>query len=129
MSDFVLDASAVVALLRDEPGAEVVRGALKQAHVGVINLGEVAQCLFRDGWSRAEIEETIDALHIRVRAVRVDLVMTAAEIREIGRKRGLSQADCLCLALAKREEAIVLTGDRVWLEVAEALGVEVRLIR
>ncbi|MGF1550690.1 MAG: type II toxin-antitoxin system VapC family toxin [Sphingomonadaceae bacterium] len=129
MSDVVLDASAVIALLRGEPGADIVKAALKQAHLGVINLGEVAQCLFRDGWSRAEIEETIEALDVRVRAVRIDLVIAAAEIREVGRKYGLSQADCLCLALARREAAVILTADRVWLQVAEAVGVEVKLIR
>ena len=129
MSDFVLDASAVIALLRDEPGAEVVRQTMKQAHLGVINAGEVAQCLLNDGWSLPEIEETIYALDVRIRTLRIDLVLAAAEIRELGRKRGLSQADCLCLALAKRTGAIALTADRKWLEVAKAVGVEVQVIR
>lgn len=69
------------------------------------------------------------ALDVRIRAVRLDLVLAAAEIREICRKRGLSQADCLCLALAQREGAIAMTADRAWADVSEAVGVQVRLIR
>ncbi len=129
MSNFVLDASALLAVLREEPGADVVKEAMATSQVSVINIGEVAQCLLKDGWLLSEIEETLNALGVRIRTMRLDLAFKSAAMREDGRKQGLSQADCICLALAKREGAIALTGDRKWLELSEKLGVEIRLIR
>lgn len=42
---------------------------------------------------------------------------------------GLSLGDRLCLALAKVKARPALTGDRAWAEVADAIGVEILLIR
>lgn len=119
----------VLAVLRQEPGAD---NAIEMMHKGVItaiNLGEVAQVQLREGHSRAEIEKTMAAFAIPTIDVDADLAYSAAEMRMKALSKGMSQADCICLALAKREGVAALTGDRKWLEVAEALGVEVKLFR
>jgi ribonuclease VapC len=50
-------------------------------------------------------------------------------MRSLTRSAGLSLADRLCLALARRLKAKVLTADRAWTLVAEPLGLDVGLIR
>ncbi len=57
------------------------------------------------------------------------LLSWAAEMRAWVLAKGMSQADFNCLALAKRKGVPALTGDRKWLEIADAIGVEVRLMR
>jgi ribonuclease VapC len=125
----VLDSSAVLAILRDEPGAENALEMMVEGVITAINLGEVAQVQFRDGFSRDVIERAIEELAIPVISVDAEIAFTAAEMRMTALAKGMSQADCICLALAKREGVPALTGDRKWLEIAETVGVEVRLIR
>ena len=129
LSLIILDSSAVLAVLRDETGANVVLESLPQGVICAINLGEVVQVQIREGKSREQARAVINELQIPVIDVDADLAIDAAELRMKVLKNGISQADSICLALAKREGAVALTGDRKWLEVAEALGVEVRLIR
>jgi ribonuclease VapC len=125
----VLDASALLALLKRETGAAVVEASLDQAIIGSVNLGEAAQIQYLHGWGRKEFETAIAMTEISVVSVSHRIAMDAADFRELARKKGISQADCLCLALAKSESAVALTADRDWLKIADAIGVEVRLIR
>ena len=129
LSLIILDSSAVLAVLRNETGANVVLESLPDGVICAINLGEVVQVQIREGKTREQAAAVINELQIPVVEVDADLAIYAAELRMKVLKQGISQADSICLALAKREGAVALTGDRKWLEVAEILGVEVRLIR
>lgn len=125
----VFDSSAILALLRNEAGSVVVLENLDRGCISAVNLGEIAQVLIRDGQSLTEAEEIFNQLGIPVINVDTQMALAAAELRALALTKGLSQADCLCLALAKREGEAALTADRQWLEVADAIGVQVRLIR
>lgn len=125
----VFDSSAILAVLRQEKGADFVIDQLDYGVISAVNLGEVVQVQLRGGHSRAEIEETFGRLGVPVANVDADLALTAAEMRSTALAKGMSQADCICLALAKRESCPALTGDRKWLEVAGVFGVEVKLFR
>ena len=125
----VIDASVVIAVLRKEPGADKAIEMMLKGVIAAINLGEVAQVQFREGRSRDDVERTMNELGIPTIDVDADLAYSAAEMRMTALSKGMSQADCICLALAKREGVAALTGDRKWLEVADALGVEVKLFR
>ena len=125
----VIDASALLALIKAEPGWEAVDAVAGSALIAAVNLGEAAQHEFKAGRTRGQFDATIAALDFPVIAVDSELAVDAAEFRELGRSKGLSQADCICLALAKRLGASAVTADQQWLQVAEAVGVEVQLIR
>lgn len=129
MSVAVIDASALIALLEGEVGADVVDTEIEGAMIAAVNFGEVAQHQYKKGRSRSDVEKLADALQLDVHTVDFALVLDAADIREVGRAASLSQADCVCLALAKGQKALALTADRKWAEVAGQLGIEVRLIR
>lgn len=127
MSAVVLDASALVALLRGESDEPIVAENVRGAAISAVNFGEAAQRQYKAGTSRQEFEDVIAPLNI----VSVDRAMAldAADIREIARAKGLSQADCICLALAKLMCVIAMTADQKWLEIAGAVGVKVRVVR
>lgn len=125
----VLDASALLALLKREAGADIVEASLDQAIIASVNLGEAAQIQYLHGWNREEFEVAIGLTEISVVAVTQKVAMDAADFRELARKNGISQADCLCLALAKGNSAVALTADRDWLKIADQIGVEIRMIR
>ena len=125
----VFDSSAILAVLRNEPGADVVIGYLDQAMISAVNLGEIAQVQIRGGHSRDEAADAFYQLGVPVIDVDANLALLASEMRATALAKGMSQADCICLALAKREGVPALTGDRKWLDIADVIGVEVQLIR
>jgi ribonuclease VapC len=126
----VLDSSVVLAYLLDERGRELAEQAIGAGGLlSTVNLAEVMSRLMRDGADPAASAEVLLALPVTVVPLDADLAITSGAIFAQTRKFGLSLGDRACLALAKREAVPALTGDRAWLQVAQAVGVEVRLIR
>jgi ribonuclease VapC len=121
----VLDASAVLALLQEEQGADEVEGLLDGASMSCVNLSEVIRKAEQHGVESEGLEYDLEALGIEFRDF--DLVMTrlTAELWSAG--KGLSLGDRACLALAKANDATAITADGRW--VIDGLGVDVRLIR
>jgi ribonuclease VapC len=127
---FVLDTSAVLAILFREPGQDVVRSALHEgALLSTVNFAEAITRLVRDGMAADRAAAAITALPIGLRDLDAQLATDAGALFDQTRPFGLSLGDRACLALARQESVPALTGDRVWVQVAPLLGVEVRLIR
>jgi ribonuclease VapC len=109
----VLDASAVLAFLLGEPGADTVELALGSgAVVGAANWSEVAQKVIAAGVDWSVAAALLDSFETTVVPVdRDDADWAASRWR---RGEGLSLGDRLCLALGHRFAAPVLTADRQW---------------
>jgi PIN domain nuclease of toxin-antitoxin system len=110
----VLDAWAVVALLKEEPsGARVERQVTDgETVVSSINLGEAYYVLAggRTPAQERRVRAAIGALATRVRVDDPDwaLVLSAAQLKA---RRRISYTDALCVATARRHRAAVWTGD------------------
>ena len=123
----VIDASALLALLHSEPGAEVVEEVLEQAAISTVNWSEVYQRWIAHGVDVAGLRADVEALGLEIVPLTVEDAEQAAELWSATRLRGLSLGDRACLALARRLVRPALTADRAWLDLG--LGVEVRAIR
>ncbi len=123
----ILDASAVLALYGDEPGADLVSAALPGAMLSAVNYTEViGKCIDR-GETIDEVLRKVAAMGVQVVAHDLVLAQRTGELRPLTRRYGLSLADRACLALAERERAPVLTADRSWKSLD--LGIDIRVIR
>ena len=130
MSEWVLDASALLALLSDEPGHERVAAALTDgARISSVNLSEVAAKLAEFGMSEFEMAEAIDSLGLEVIDFEAPQGYRAGLLRPPTRSLGLSLGDRACLALAQLSGAVALTADRKWRDVRLNPDVTVELIR
>ena len=129
MTSFVLDASALLALLLAEPGADNVKAALDSSLMSVVNLAEVVSHYAKLGAARQDIEALLRPLPIRLVPLDSALSYDAGMLRPVTLEGGLSLGDRCCLALAKREGLPALTAERRWPLIAEAAGVTVQLIR
>jgi ribonuclease VapC len=123
----VLDASAVLVLLLDEIGADVVGDVLTEGVLSAVNLAEVLSKLTDGG---ADVSGLAD--HLRAAGVLIEPMTEAdaeqvAALRRIDAGRLLSLGDRCCLALGRRLAAPVLTADRAWSELDG--DVEVRQVR
>ncbi len=115
MSDIVLDASAILAVIHGEPGAErLTTDLLARSVCSTVNLAEVTGKLVSRGWSVAEAWE--DAT-IPVRAV-LDFTEEHAKLNaglvQLTRPLGLSLGDRACIALGLSLRAPVYTTDKSW---------------
>lgn len=125
----VLDSSAVLAFLLDEPGGDAIPPVIDDAVVSTVNLAEIVAVLSRGGNADDEVRAIVADLAIAAIVPDEAMALDAGFLRETTRKAGLSLGDRFCLALARRLDAPVLTADRAWSEVAGETQTEVRLVR
>lgn len=129
MSDVVLDASALLAYLQAEPGAQRVEDLLlsQRCCLSTVNLTEVLTRLADWQVPLGEAEARIAALGLDFVPFDRGLARLAADLRGSTRAKGLSLGDRACLALAQQMGAVALTADRCWRELD--LGIAVECIR
>jgi PIN domain nuclease of toxin-antitoxin system len=113
---YVLDASAIMCLIRNEPGAEAVKSALPRSSVSAVNLGEVVAKMSELGMDEALIAKVLDPLQLDIRPFESDLAHASGMLRQLTRALGLSLGDRACLALAAKLGATALTTDRIWMQ-------------
>jgi len=123
----VLDASAVIAYLHQEPGCDVLEGLLDEAAISAVNLAEVATRLIDRGASQSEARKAIEDLGIETLPFGDALAYEVAALRPVTKHAGLSLGDRACLATAKSLGVRAITADRQWSRLR--LGVQVQVIR
>ena len=123
----VFDASAVLAILNDEPGAAHARSFLRGGLITSVNSIEVGTRLVDKGATPDAARTSQRFLKIKVVEFDSYLADLAVELRLATRAHGLSLADRACIALATRERLPAITADRVWAELD--LPCPVELIR
>lgn len=123
----VLDASAVLVLLLDEPGADAVAESVPRGVMSAVNLAEVLGKLGDRGVETSGLPDHLAAAGVLFEPMTEQDALVAAELRRRDDGRVLSLADRCCLALALRLSTAVLTADRAWSAVDT--GVEVRQVR
>ena len=124
---FVLDASAVLAVLNREAGAEVVMERLPDSMMSLVNAIEVGTKLVDGGMTIEAAREAMELLEIATVDLDKPLADAAIRLRQTTRAVGLSLADRTCLALAVQENAVAVTADRIWAGLD--VGCEIELIR
>jgi ribonuclease VapC len=125
LSKSVLDASALLALVQDEPGAENVRPLIPLAMISAVNYCETVQRLRRGGMPIESVSMILTPLVPDPIAFDKETAYVAASIHEKTRGQGLSFGDCACLALAIMRGVPAVTAEQKW----DQCQVDVQVIR
>ena len=127
----VLDSSALLAVSKGERGADFVIELIdaKDCVISSVNMAEVATRLLDLGLPAHELARGMAQFGVDVIDFNQAQALQCAMLRTPTKSGGLSLGDRACLALAKLMEGCAVTADRAWLEVADAVAVEVLMIR
>jgi PIN domain nuclease of toxin-antitoxin system len=123
----VLDASALLAFLRREPGRDRVEAVLDRAQISAVNLAEVVAKAVDRGGTLEAISDALAPLHLRVIPFAPEDALISGSLHAATRSRGLSLGDRCCLALGVKAGLPVLTTEGIWRDLD--VGVTVEVIR
>jgi ribonuclease VapC len=128
MNSIVLDASAILAIIQGESGAEkLTLDLLGNAVCSTVNLAEVQTKLVGRGWAPD------DAWEDATSPIREALLFTeehakiAGSLVAVTRPLGLSLGDRACLALGMSLKAPIYTAEKSWTRLK--LGIRVHVVR
>ncbi len=127
VAEAVIDASALLALLNDEPGAGVVLESLPGGAMSAVNLSEVVAKLCGAGMPEKAIRQALQPLGLEIVPFDEEQSYQAGLLRASTQDAGISLGDRACLSLAKMQGVPALTADRAWSELS--VGVTVKVIR
>lgn len=127
MSEVVVDASAILALLNQETGSEDVLKFMGKAAISTVNLSEVIAKLADAGIPEEDIRQILSNLNLEVIDFNEEQALKAGIMRPITKSIGLSFGDRACLTLGIILNQPVLTTDRLWGSIN--VGIEVRVVR
>ena len=98
MAEAVLDASALIAFLRKEPGAEKVAGVLTRSCISAVNLAETLGKMVEYGKALEAVTYQLERLSIPVVPFDTGQAQTVASLWKATRPVGMSLGDRACLA-------------------------------
>lgn len=127
MSRHVIDASALLAILNQESGAEQWTDAVIDGVMSAVNLSEVIARLADAAMPEEDIRKVIEPLDLEVAPFDSHQAWTAGLLRSATKAAGLSLGDRACLALGRTMKLPVLTADQAWKSLR--VGVQVKLLR
>jgi PIN domain nuclease of toxin-antitoxin system len=121
----VLDASALLAVLNEEPGAGVVEPLLAGALLSSVNWSEVVQKAMARGVVVDGMRDDVEAAGVVIVAFAPDDAERTAAVWREAPRAGLSLGDRACLALARARGGVAVTADRSWADLDVDVSVQV----
>lgn len=121
----VLDASALLALMRNEPGAATVAASLSSALISTVNLAEVQGTLVAAGLSEQEAWWHIAEIGCESVPFDGEEARIAGGLAGVVGRHSLSLGDRACVALAMARKATVYTTQAAWKDLKLGVAVEV----
>jgi ribonuclease VapC len=127
-AEYVLDSTAVLALLYLEPGHQYVKEVLNKSAVSAVNLAEIINKLAQMGPMPEAVRVSLAKLELQVEDWSEDMAYRSVEFSRFNKSHGLSLGDRACLTLAKQLRATAVTSDRTWRRLP-SLGVSIMIFR
>jgi ribonuclease VapC len=129
VSEIVLDASALLAMLKEEPGGAKVATVIAATRMSAVNYAEVVSHFVYAGMPTAEVDHMLRPLPVVIVPADAHLAFLAGRLRSQTAEAGLSLGDRFCLALAIRDGLPAWTADKQWRAIADKIDSKIVVIR
>lgn len=113
----VLDASALLALIQDELGSDVIKPLLKHSIMSAVNIAESLTALQRINISPQESLALITDIVGTIVPFDIEQARYVAELQPQVKHKGLSLGDRACIALGIKLQLPIYTADKIWSEI------------
>ena len=124
----ILDASALLALIHQEKGSDIVKPLIKVAVMSTINVSEVLTALQRADIFPKDALVSISDIIQNIIPFDIEQAQLTAELSPFTKSKGLSLGDRACIALGQKLQLPIYTADKIWGEL-KLENVEIILIR
>lgn len=124
----LLDASAIIALIKKEKGCEVVNEILPKSSISSVNFCELISTLTKEGVSSEDTDLITENIIPEIILFDHDLAIDAGKLLAITKSKGLSLGDRACIATAIKYKLPVYTADKIWSEL-DIPKLDIKLIR
>jgi ribonuclease VapC len=128
MNKVILDSSALIALIKNEKGAEIVEQLLGQIVMSTLNISEAAGILIDLGMPEEECKNSIEPYVDLVVPLDMEQSFEMAYLKKLTSNKGLSIGDRACIALGIKMKLPIYTADKIWATL-QLEGAEIILIR
>lgn len=125
----ILDSSALLALIQDEPGAEIIKPLLKFSVMSTVNVTETLSVLHRTNITSQEGSVLIADIITTIVPFDLEQAKSCAELHPLVKAKGLSLADRACIALGIKLQIPIYTADKVWSELKDIITPDIIIIR
>lgn len=123
---YVIDASALLAVLQKETGYLTVVPLLNGAYISTVNLSEVLQKSEQKGLKVSNLVNSLVGMGLQLVSFTPKQAELAASLWKTTQPFGLSLGDRSCLALAQSLNATAITADKAW---ANIPNIKIQLTR
>lgn len=127
-NNIILDASALLALIQEEQGAEIIKPLLKFSVMSAVNIAESLTALQRIDISPQEALTLITDIVTLIVPFDLEQAGYVAELQSHVQHKGLSLGDRACIALGIKLQVPIYTADKIWAEL-QLNGADIKLIR
>lgn len=127
-TEYVLDSSALIALVSLEPGYQRVAELIGRSSMSAVNLSETVNKLIQKVPTIDAVRSLLAQLDLTVEEWSEDLAFRSAEFTRFNKSHGLSLGDRACLTLAKQLRATAVTSAQAWKRLP-SLGVRIMIFR
>lgn len=114
MNKIVFDASALLVLLNQEKGYELVEKHLSKIIMSTVNVSEVFYTLIGVGMPENQVKEIVLEVVKEIIPFDLEQAFVSGGLKKATKFYGLSFGDRACFALAKIKKLPVLTADKIW---------------
>ncbi len=128
MNKVVLDASALLALIKNETGGDIVENLLGSIVMSSVNISEVASILLDSSMALEECKDVIEPFIDSIISFDSELSFATASLKKLTKHKGLSLGDRACIALGIFLDLPVYTADKAWAEL-KIPNLKINLIR
>ncbi|MFU7501632.1 MULTISPECIES: type II toxin-antitoxin system VapC family toxin [unclassified Candidatus Tisiphia] len=126
---FLLDTSAIIALLKQESGYKILEDVIASSALSSVNLSELVSVLTRSNIKENEIDTIITDIVPDIIPFSESISIKAGKLISLTKDYGLSLGDRACIATGGYYNMEIYTTDRIWLKLSDKLPVKITLVR